>query len=110
MRRNLLVRDPKHSAASRVPVLRMRSWRRYAEALRINRSTEREKMKHHIMIALGLLMAVIFCFRMANALVAPGIGFFELYLLGGIFIAGWLIFSGLKERRAAREAADEREP
>lgn len=110
MQRNLLVRDPNHSADCRVRVLRIRSWRRYAEALRLNQLTERETMKHHIMIAVGLLMAVIFCFRMANALVAPGIGFFELYLLGGIFLAGWLIFSGLKERRAAREAADEREP
>ncbi len=60
-------------------------------------------MKHHIMIALGILMAAIFSFRMANAIVAPGLGVSELYLLGGIVLAVWLIFAGLKERRYARE-------
>ena len=60
-------------------------------------------MKHHIMIALGILMAAIFSFRMANAIVASGLGFSELYLLGGIVLAVWLIFAGLKERRYARE-------
>lgn len=66
-------------------------------------------MKHHIMIALGLLMAVVFSFRLANALMVPGLGVAELYLFGGIVIAGALIFSGLKERRDARDrdAADD---
>lgn len=60
-------------------------------------------MKHHIMIALGLLMTVVFSFRLANALVAPGLGGVELYLFGGILIAAALIYFGLKERRASRE-------
>lgn len=63
-------------------------------------------MKHHIMIALGLLMALVFGFRLANALAAPGLGGVELYLLGGLVIAGALIFFGLRERRAAREVKE----
>lgn len=58
-------------------------------------------MKHHIMIALGLLMGVVFSFRLANALLAPGLGVSEVYLLGGIVIAALLIFFGLRERRHA---------
>lgn len=60
-------------------------------------------MKHHIMIALGLLMAAIFSYRLANALLAPGFGISELYLIGGVCIAAALIFFGLKERRQARD-------
>jgi len=63
-------------------------------------------MKHHIMISMGILMAAIFSYRLANALVAPGFGGLELYLFGGIILAGWLIFAGLKERRAARSSSD----
>ncbi|MEO1188535.1 MAG: hypothetical protein AAFW60_05635 [Pseudomonadota bacterium] len=66
-------------------------------------------MKHHIMIALGLLMAAIFSFRLANALLSPGLGMSELYLFGGIVIAAALIFSGLKERRHARAPSDTRD-
>ena len=58
------------------------------------------------MIALGLLMAAIFSFRLANAIVAPGFGLSELYLFGGIVIAAALIFGGLKERRQARKLAE----
>ena len=55
-------------------------------------------MKSHIMIALGLLMAVVFSYRLANAVLEPGFGGRELYLFGGIIIAATLIFSGLRER------------
>ena len=61
-------------------------------------------MKHHIMIALGLLMGAVFSFRLANALLAPGLGVPELYLFGGIVIAALLIFFGLRERRHAHQA------
>lgn len=61
-------------------------------------------MKHHIMIALGLLMGMVFSYRLANALLSPGIGGAELYLFGGIVIAALLIFFGLKERRHVRNA------
>lgn len=67
-------------------------------------------MKHHIMIALGLLMAVIFSYRLANALLAPGLGISELYLFGGIVIAAFLIFGGLKERRRVRDQAQNQDP
>jgi len=65
-------------------------------------------MKHHIMISFGLLMAAVFGFRLANAIMAPGLGWHELYLLGGNVIAAWLIFAGLKERRHARAQAAKR--
>ena len=67
-------------------------------------------MKHHLMIALGLLMAAVFSFRFANAVLVPGWGLSELYLLGGIVIGGLLIFSGLKERRQARDQASDKAP
>ena len=67
-------------------------------------------MKHHLMIALGLLMAAVFSFRFANAVLVPGWGLSELYLLGGIVIGGLLIFSGLKERRQARDQAPSEDP
>lgn len=59
-------------------------------------------MKHHIMIALGLLMTAMFSYRLSSALLSPGLGVSEVYLFGGIVIAAALIFSGLKERRRAR--------
>ena len=62
-------------------------------------------MKHHIFIASGVLMGVVFSFRLANALLAPGFGVSEVYLFGGIVIAALLIFSGLKEFRHAKEAS-----
>ena len=61
-------------------------------------------MKHHVMISLGLLMAAIFGFRLANSLLALEFGFHELYLLGGLGIAGWLIMGGLNERRASKSS------
>lgn len=67
-------------------------------------------MKHHIMIAFGLLMAVVYSYRMANALLAPGLGVSELYLAGGLVIAAWLIFAGLKERRHARNRSESDRP
>lgn len=59
-------------------------------------------MKKHIMIALGLLMAILFSWRGAQALVAPGFGFAELYAAGGLVLAGWLIFLGISDWRAGR--------
>lgn len=67
-------------------------------------------MKHHIMIAFGLLMAVVYSYRMANALLAPGLGVSELYLAGGLVIAAWLIFAGLKERRRAHSRSESDRP
>ena len=61
-------------------------------------------MKHHVMISLGLLMSAIFAYRLANALIASEFGFHEVYLLGGLGIAGWLIKAGLSERRASKSS------
>ena len=66
-------------------------------------------MKHHIMIALGILMAALFSYRLANAILAPGLGFLEVYLLGGIVIAALLIFFGLRERRVAKDVSQNRD-
>lgn len=62
-------------------------------------------MKHHIMIALGLLMAGIFSYQAAFALQSPGLGLWELYLLGGLILAAAIIRKGLIERRLAKSAA-----
>lgn len=61
-------------------------------------------MRHHIFIALGLLMAAIFAYRGAIALTAPGLGLAELYALGGLLIGAALIGVGLSEWRAKRAA------
>lgn len=67
-------------------------------------------MKHHIMIAFGLLMAAVYGYRLANAILEPGVGLRELYLLGGLVIAAWLIHAGLKERRHARSLQKDPDP
>lgn len=71
--------------------------------------SQKRHMKSHLMIALGLLMAAVFSFRLANAIVVPGWGISELYLLGGIVIAAFLILSGLRERRHVREQSENQE-
>lgn len=60
-------------------------------------------MKHHIMISLGILMGLIFAFRAAVAILEPGLGFREAYLLGGLVLSGWLILGGIAEWRHARK-------
>ncbi len=60
-------------------------------------------MKHHIMIALGLLMCVLFAYQGALALLTPGWGLQEAYIAGGLLLAGGLIRSGLVEWRIARK-------
>ena len=73
------------------------------------RRHESTDMKHHLMIALGILMAAVFSFRLANALLAPGFGVSEVYLFGGIVIAAVLIFFGLKERRAVQDSTPDQD-
>ncbi|MDX1293287.1 MAG: hypothetical protein R3265_10785 [Hyphomonas sp.] len=62
-------------------------------------------MKHHIMISLGILMGLVFAFRAASAILEPGLGFREAYLLGGLVLSGWLIMGGIAEWRHARKSA-----
>jgi hypothetical protein len=61
-------------------------------------------MKHHIMIAVGLLMLVIFFVTGLDAVRAPGLGLRELYVAGGFVLAGFLIHGGVREWRAARRS------
>ncbi|MEM7493095.1 MAG: hypothetical protein AAF296_06900 [Pseudomonadota bacterium] len=64
-------------------------------------------MKHHVMMAMGLLMAAIFSFMMANALVKPGLGIAEAYYAGGLAIAGFLLHGGWREWQATKAEATE---
>ncbi len=50
-------------------------------------------MRKHVYTVFGLIMLVIFLWRMAEALRTPGIGLPEAYAAGGIVLA--LIMSGL---------------
>lgn len=67
-------------------------------------------MRAHLTLAFGFLLAAIFAYRGANALLTPGFGLGELYVLGGLVFAGWFIFSGSREllarRREARSKAE----
>ena len=60
-------------------------------------------MKHHIMIALGLLMLVVFTIQAVEAFKAPGLGFREVYTLGGFVLAAWLIKAGFSEWKQAKK-------
>ena len=67
-------------------------------------------MKHHIMIALGLVLGLSFALRLARAVLTPGLGMSEAYLAGGLVLSVWLIIGGLAEWRhvrAQRVAGDE---
>lgn len=57
-------------------------------------------MKSHLFISVGLLLAAIFFMRGMEALVEPGLGLREVYILGGFLVAGLLIHTGWKERKA----------
>jgi len=57
-------------------------------------------MKSHLFISVGLLLAAIFFMRGLEALSEPGLGLRELYILGGFLVAGLLVHSGWKERKA----------
>ncbi|MEP3891399.1 MAG: hypothetical protein ABJN69_13150 [Hellea sp.] len=56
-------------------------------------------MKSHLFIATGLLIAAIFVMRGLEALAEPGLGFRELYILGGFLVAGLLVYAGYKARK-----------
>ncbi len=54
-------------------------------------------MRAHLTLAFGLLLAAIFAWRGANAILEPGIGLSEAYVLGGLVFAGWFMFSGSRD-------------
>lgn len=64
-------------------------------------------MKAHLTLAFGLLLATIFAYRGANALLEPGFGLSELYVLGGLVFAGWFTFVGSRELLARRREGQE---
>lgn len=57
-------------------------------------------MKAHIFMSIGLLLTAIFFVRGLEALTEPGLGFREIYVLGGLLLAGLLIHAGWQERKA----------
>ena len=61
-------------------------------------------MRAHLTLAFGFLLAAIFAYRGANALLEPGFGLSELYVLGGLIFAGWFMFSGSREILARSKA------
>lgn len=61
-------------------------------------------MRAHILLSCGLLMLAIFVFRGANAILTPGIGLNEAYVLGGLVLSGWLMFVGSRELLEKRKA------
>ena len=63
-------------------------------------------VKHHIMIALGVLLLLVFSYRGALALLEPGIGGKEAYLAGGLILSGWLIIGGIAEWRHTNRNRD----
>ena len=56
-------------------------------------------MKAHLFISFGLLFAAIFFMRGMDAIMEPGLGLREVYILGGFLVAGLLIRAGWKERK-----------
>ncbi len=62
-------------------------------------------MRHHAFITLGLVMLGIFLWRAVDALGRPGTGLEEVYIAGGVVLAGALIASGLRGLIAARRAS-----
>jgi len=59
-------------------------------------------MKSHIFMSSGLLIASIFFMRGLEVLAEPSLGWQEVYILGGFFIAALLFYVGWKEHKAMR--------
>ena len=57
-------------------------------------------MKHHLFIAVGILLFLIFLQQGLDAVAAPGLGLRELYVFGGFVFAGLLIRLGLRIRKS----------
>ena len=67
-------------------------------------------MKHHIMLALGILLGLVFAVRLALAILQPGLGFREVYLAGGLVLSAWLMLGGGAEWRHTRATGKVRQP
>jgi hypothetical protein len=65
-------------------------------------------LKSHVMMAFGLLMAAIYAVRLASGFsLSDGVDLGEVYLIGGLGLAGALLWSGWKERRYAKRIRQE---
>lgn len=65
-------------------------------------------LKSHVMMAFGLLMAAIYAVRFASGFsLSNGVDLGEVYLIGGMGLAGALLWSGWKERRHAKRIRQE---
>ena len=65
-------------------------------------------LKSHLMMAMGLLMAAIYSVRLASGFsLSNGVDLGEVYLIGGLGLAGALLWSGWKERRHAKRIRQE---
>ncbi|WP_290497830.1 hypothetical protein [Hyphomonas sp. UBA4494] len=67
-------------------------------------------MKHHIMLALGILLGLVFAVRLAVAILQPGLGFREVYLAGGLVLSAWLMLGGVAEWCHTRATGKVRQP
>lgn len=59
-------------------------------------------MRHHLFIALGLILAAIFAWRVNDALATPGAGVYEFYIAGGFLLSALLIWRGVQLWRQKR--------
>ncbi|MBL4869695.1 MAG: hypothetical protein JKX72_01940 [Robiginitomaculum sp.] len=66
-------------------------------------------MKHHLMIAIGLILTIIFIIRAAAALAEPGLGIREIYVAGGFVFCGVILWRGVRDLREARQIAKDNE-
>ncbi|KCZ46022.1 MULTISPECIES: hypothetical protein [unclassified Hyphomonas] len=65
-------------------------------------------LKSHVMMAFGLLMIAIYAVRLASGFsLSNGVDLGEVYLIGGLGLAGALLWSGWKERRHAKRIRQE---
>ncbi|RAN41426.1 hypothetical protein [Hyphomonas sp. GM-8P] len=65
-------------------------------------------LKSHVMMAFGLLMIAIYAVRLASGFsLSNGVDLGEVYLIGGLGLAGALLWSGWNERRHAKRIRQE---
>jgi len=61
-------------------------------------------MKKHVYTVFGLLMLGIFLWRGIDAIVKPGLGWDELYVVGGIVLAIVVTMTGIRLHLAERKS------
>jgi hypothetical protein len=61
-------------------------------------------MKKHVYTVFGLLMLAIFLWRGIEAIFAPGLGWDEVYIAGGILLAIVVTMTGIRLHLAERKS------